>query len=976
MQICNAPSSLLFLSTFISLFLTPSIFSSAFQLSDHQHPRHSNASDEEALLAFLSAITYDPWQSLAATWKRNVSFCEWRGVICSRRRQRVVSLNVSSMELQGTISPLLGNLSFLRILDLGNNTFHGHIPYQLGNLFRLKKLYLYLNQLQGSVPPNLGRCRRLSILSLTYNNLSGSIPPELCVFPKLKTLALGVNSLTGRIPACLGNISSLNAIDLSRNNFHGSIPLELGMLRQINYISMGLNNLRGQIPSFFSNFTNLGLLDITLNQLTGHIPAELCSKNTRLTALYLGRNQLSGTIPASLFNCTNLQLVDINDNQLCGMVPMELGKLTQLQILDLGANQLVSGSSTSIPILTVLTNCSNLNFIDLSSNRLTGRLPFSIGRLSREIYSLNLSENALYGEIPPHIGNLSGLTYLDLQANSFSGAIPVTLKKIQKLERLFMGNNHLRGNIPMEIGQFKSLGLLDIHYNNLSGRIPNSIASLYELRYLYLNMNQLSGKIPANLGKCVNLLLLDLSYNQLSGHIPPEVAGLANLAFYFNISNNLLDRPLPLELSKMTMLQAIDVSANQLTGYIPSGLGSCKELEYLNLSYNVLEGMIPVSLGELQSLQNMDFSSNNLSGILCTLNHKRNISIEVGASLNIGHQRISYGELSTATNGFSDANLLGVGSFGKVYKGVLNNGTMVAIKLLDLENEGAHKSFKKECKVLGRVRHRNLIRIITSYSDLHVKALIFPFIPNGSLEKWLYPDAEVESGLTLLQRLNIAIDIAQGVVYLHHHCFMQVIHCDLKPNNVLLDEDMTTYVIDFGIATICFANYEDSTLTSTLALKGSAGYIPPEYGLGGHVTTKGDVYSYGIILLEMLTGKKPTNNIFVEGMNLQKWVGNNFPNQLREVVDKSLLRRTSTSTQVDKDLNCLSQSISMGFLCTKDSPEERPTMVDIVCTLQSIRDTFQGIVGIPESHSNFTYLLGDASTYHNITSEDQISSTF
>jgi predicted Ser/Thr protein kinase len=428
-------------------------------------------------------------------------------------------------------------------------------------------------------------------------------------------------------------------------------------------------------------------------------------------------------------------------------------------------------------------------------------------------------------------------------------------------------------------------------------------------------MNQLSGKIPVGLGKCVNLLLLDLSYNMLSGEIPREIVGLANLAFYFNLSNNLLEGSLHLKLSKMTMVQAIDISANRLTGYIPSGLGSCKELEYLNLSCNSLEGPIPMSLGELQSLQCMDFSSNNLSGgiptslenlkmlnqlnfsfnnlsgevpkggvfknlsaeafmgnpglcgpwvnlsmcsainhksvshlkkvvissvavavtiVLCLFvgilwrqNHKRNIPIEVGASLNVGHRRISYAELITATNGFSDANLLGVGSFGKVYKGVLNDGTVVAVKLLNLENEGAHKSFKKECKVLGRVRHRNLIRVITSYSDLQMKALIFPFMPNGSLEKWLYPDGEVESGLTLIQRLNIAIDIAQGMAYLHHHCFMQVIHCDLKPNNVLLGEDMTAYLIDFGIATICFANDEDSTFTSTLALKGSTGYIPP-----------------------------------------------------------------------------------------------------------------------------------------------------
>jgi len=214
-------------------------------------------------------------------------------------------------------------------------------------------------------------------------------------------------------------------------------------------------------------------------------------------------------------------------------------------------------------------------------------------------------------------------------------------------------------------------------------------------------------------------------------------------------------------------------------------------------------------------------------GILLIQNRKRHIHRVVETFFTVGHRRISYGEIIIATNEFSDTNLLGVGSFGKVYKGVLNDGTIVAIKVLNLENEGAHKSFDRECKVLGKVRHRNLIRTITSYSDLQMKALIFPLMENGSLEKWLYPDGEEESGLNLFQRLNIAIDIAQGMEYLHHHCFVQVLHCDLKPSNVLLGEDMTAHLTDFGIASILFANSEDSTLTSTHALKGSVGYIPP-----------------------------------------------------------------------------------------------------------------------------------------------------
>eukprot|EP00253_Pinus_taeda_P004878 PITA_04878 len=646
--------------------------------------------------------------------------------------------------------------------------------------------------------------------------------------------------------------------------------------------------------------------------------------------LYQFGNQLSGSIPASLFNCTNLQVIDLGRNQLSGVLPMELGKLMKLQVLDLQNNQLVSGSTLSLPILTALTNCSALHRIDLSFNHLTGQLPFSIGHLSEKLEYLSLGSNELVGEIPPQIGNLSSLTLLELYSNSFTGSIPFSFKMLQRLERLFMGGNNLQGNIPTEIGQLKNLGLLDLQANNLSGKIPDSVASLQQLSYLSLAQNQLSGNIAASLGECRKLILLDLSYNRLTGHIPSEVAGLANLALYINFSNHLLHGIVPSELSKMTMLQAIDISANQLTGYIRNMIGSCEELVYLNLSYNALEGPIPVSLVTIVLCLFL--------GILWRQNHKKHILTKAKASLNVEHQRISYKELITATNKFSDANLLGIGSFGKVYKGLLNDGTMVTVKLLNLEKEGIQKSFDKECKVLEKVRHQNLIRIITSYSDHRMKALVFPLMPNGSLENWLYPTGEVENGLSLIQRLNITIDIAQGMAYLHS---VQVIHCDLKPSNVLLGEDMIGYLIDFGIATICFTNSKDSTFTSTHGLKGSVGYIPPKYGLGGRVTTKGDVYSYGIVLLETLTGKKPTHDMFAEGMNLQKWVAHGFPNQVGEVVDRSLL---STSNEEDKELDCLSELISVSLLCTKESPEEQPTMMDIVVTLQNTKEAFIGIV--------------------------------
>ncbi|XP_077225334.1 uncharacterized protein LOC143858559 [Tasmannia lanceolata] len=887
-----------------SLFL----FSLLFCLMMHSFTSTvANSVEAEALLiaSLLNQAPLYPWSLHNAT---NKSPCNWMGIACNHEGS-ITGINLTNVGLQGK----LHNFKFfsfpnLANLDLSNNELFGTIPSTLGNLTNLSLMYLYNNSLSGPIPKEIGNLKNMVDMKMSSNLLNDSIPSTLGNLTNLATLYLDGNKLSGHIPKEIGNLKNMVDLRLCSNLLTGSIPPSLGELENLTTLILFENQLSGSLPQEMPSLINLHNFKIANNNFSGYLPRQICQGKS-LTFFSIYNNQFTGPIPKNLRNCTSLIRIRLDGNHLTGNVSEDFGVYP------------------------------NLTYIDLSYNRLYGELSPSWAKC-KKLTSLKISGNLITGKIPPEFGQLIGLGVLDLSSNHLVGEIPKELGNMTSLFDMILNGNQLSGWIPIEIGKLSNLEILDLSANNLSGSIPAQLGDCSKLHYLKLTLNHLNGCIPFQIGNLVELQnILDLSCNLLTGEIPPQLGKLYMLEI-LNLSHNKLDGSIPSSLEEMLSLTSIDLSYNNLVGSLPKNKAFQQGTFVGNRGLcGKVQGLQPCNSSLIKNGQPQKRHRVIILIILPLLSALFLLLLVFAISFIFRHitrnakeERyemdrdlffiwnwdgcISYEDIVNATEAFDEKYCIGEGGYGRVYKASLPIGQIVAVKKLHKLEDGEQidqRSFRNEVRALTEIRHRNIVKLYGFCSHRRCMFLVYEYVERGNLTNILSSE-EGAMELDWVKRVNIIKAVAHSLSYMHHDCIPPIVHRDISSNNVLLDSEFEAHVSDFGTARLLM---DDSSNWTELA--GTRGYVAPELAYTMRVTEKCDVYSFGVLALEVIMGRYPGD--FISSFLSSSEGGRNI--QLKDMLDQRL------PTPQDQVGNEIVLAVLLALACINANPQTRPTMQHI-----------------------------------------------
>lgn len=870
-------------------------------------------------------------------------------------------LELAGNFLVGGIPSSLGNCNALRSILLYSNMLEEAIPAEIGRLSKLEVLDVSRNSLSGLIPPELGKCMELSVLVFSnlwdpipniansdklpstsdeYNFFEGAFPEEITTLPKLRMVWAPRATLEGRLPSNWGACNSLEIVNLALNYFTGEISEGLSSCKKLRFLDLSSNRLMGELVEKLV-VPCMTVFDVSDNLLSGSIPMfydNNCSHIAPLnrypseppydpSSAYLTffsyRTQVGTSLP--LFGHSgNLAIIhNFNGNNFTGgfqsmpIAQERLGEQTVYAFLA-GKNNLTG----PFPI-ELFDKCDKLNamIVNISNNGLSGQIPADMGSMCKSLKLLDASRNQITGPIPPSLGDLVNLIALNLSWNSLRGVIPSSLGQMKDLEYLSLSGNNLTGSIPPSLGQLKSLEMLELYSNSLSGEIPKNLVNLRNLTVLLLNNNNLSGQIPSGLANVTTLSAFNVSFNNLSGPLPLNgnlMKCNTVLGNPFLQSCHVFSSTAPSSDQQGRIGDEQNYSASPSTD--ETGTHGNRGLNSIEIASITSASAIVSVLLALVILFIYTRKWNPKSRVSGSARKEVTVFTDIGVPL-------TFENVVQATGSFNASNCIGNGGFGATYKAEISPGVLVAIKRLSVGRFQGVQQFDAEIKTLGRLHHPNLVTLIGYHASETEMFLIYNYLPGGNLEKFIQERSSRAVDWRVLHK--IALDIARALAYLHEQCVPRVLHRDVKPSNILLDDDYNGYLSDFGLARLLGT----SETHATTGVAGTFGYVAPEYAMTCRVSDKADVYSYGVVLLELISDKKaldPSFSPYGNGFNIVAWACM----LLRQGRAKEFFTAGLWDAGPHDDLV---EILHLAVVCTVDSLSTRPTMKQVVRRLKQLQ---------------------------------------
>lgn len=858
----------------------------------------------------------DQWQNAPPTWGQSDDPCgdsPWEGVACISNK--VISIKLSTMGIKGVLSADIGELSGLQSLDLSFN-----------------------RDLSGVLTPTIGNLKQLTTLILAGCSFHGSIPDELGSLPKLSYMALNLNQFSGKIPASLGNLSELYWFDIADNQLSGPLPISTNG-------GMGLDKL---IKTKHFHFNK--------NQLSGSIPDAIFSPEMTLIHLLCDGNKFTGNIPDSLGFVSTLEVVRLDRNSLSGPVPANLNNLTKVNELNLANNQLTG----PLPNLSGMTL---LNYVDLSNNTFDpSESPQWFWRLP-QLSALIIQSGMLYGQVPTRLFSSPLLQQVILDNNAFNGTLNMGNSISSELSIVSFKNNQFAS--VMEISSYN--GTLALAGNPLCDHQPNKP---------YCNVVQSAPPYSTSLVKCFSRTCpseQSMSPQSCMCAYPYQGEMFFRAPFFRDVTNGTVFQELESKLwTKLDLTPGSvylrDPSFNSddymqiQVRLFPSGELYFNRSEVIRIGFDLSNQTFkpPKEFGPYYFIASpYPFPENGSSskskgvvigiavgcGVLAialvgaavyALVQRRRAqkareelggpfaswarSEERGGAPRLkGARWFSYEELKKSTNNFAEANELGYGGYGKVYRGMLPTGQFIAIKRAQLGSMQGGQEFKTEIELLSRVHHKNLVGLVGFCFEQGEQMLVYEFMSGGTLRDSL----SGKSGLHLdwKKRLRVTLGAARGLAYLHELADPPIIHRDVKSSNILMDEHLTAKVADFGLSKLVSDSEKGHVSTQ---VKGTLGYLDPEYYMSQQLTEKSDVYSFGVVMLELIIAKQPIE----KGKYIVREVKRAFDISdtefcgLKDMIDTKILNTNH--------LAAFSKFVQLALRCVEEVAGARPPMSDVV----------------------------------------------